>query len=853
MARYVPIPPVSIDPRNEAELLNAALRRVFQASNGTINDFASGSPVTALLEGQVYAQGELLYYLNRLPNAVIQEWIGPFLGSMRQTGSAATVQLTFTIETRDTPFVVESGFAVATTANLAGGIEATFLTDTTLIIPPGEGEGTVSATCAVLGADGNVAAGSLNRYTTNLAGLLTVTNKEAASGGADVESLEEVRQRFYSLIRRPNPVSKEDWENFFIDLFGLGTVVSTVPRRSAQYEPLSPSDEYGHVSFFLLKPSLQQPSSEDIKNINNLIKVSCPNEFEAHVYPIELNDVDVFARFKYDADLGFTRNVETLASTLRAYLTNVFTPDTYWPLGYAPSVGDIQGALVNQIGSYTSPDVLSLEAFFTPRGAGKNVLSPSRFSSFITSEAMNSNDLVQQGGNYFPVVFPFTPSSGSQSSQSVAGNVILSKIKEFSTAVGSYEKNDVILYSGAYYLVQEAFTVAPNRSFESYQTTGVIEATARAVQVWANGLALTTSDIVLATATDFTTTVDLASQPLAWVPVTDFTVPNNTASLLTSQASGFIGSVGATVVTAVDGSTYNVGDYIQVEQVDALRGVVTVTYYVETEFVYSETEDFSPAVREVDIFQEDDFAELEFRYTPRFAIGEYLLDRQTGTYYQALKNFTPATTDVAELVSDRLITPTDFTPTNSRALFRLIEGDVVTLIGGRVTKQYEVTTTFTPIFEAAVYTDPVHSFLVERNDLPQSTADFYDRSYNVENILFTESTGGLKFFRTMAPFTAPVQKVDYTGSLATNTARNEELYGNLLQIVERATCDENIYSRTGDSASLNSLGATNFRFIPDNGLQYVTQIVIEEDGTTSYSPSVKNISPVEYGNGTFAL
>lgn len=853
MARYTPIPPVSIDPRNEAELLNAALRRVFQASNGTINDFASGSPVAALLEGQVYAQGELLYYLNRLPGSIIQEWIGPFLGSMRKTGSAATTQLTFTIETRDTPFVVESGFAVATTANLAGGIEATFLTDTTLIIPPGQGEGTVSATCAVLGADGNVAANSLNRYTTNLAGLLSVTNKEATSGGSDVESLEEVRQRFYSLIRRPNPVSKEDWENFFIDLFGLGTVVSTVPRRSTQYEPLSPSNEYGHVSFFLLKPGSQQPSHEDIRNINNLIKVSCPNEFEAHVYPIELNDVDVFATLKYDADLGFTRNVETLASTLRAYLTNVFTPDAYWPIGYAPSAGDIQGALVNQIGSYTSPDILSLEAFFTPRGAGKNVLNPSSFSPFIISEALNAGDLVQQGGNFFPVAFPFTPSSGSKSSQSVAGNIILSKIKEFDASIGSYEKNDVVSYSGAYYVVQEAFTVAPNRSFQSYQNTGAVEGTARVVQTWANGLTLATSDIVVATETDFATEVDLTSQPLAWVPITNFTVPNNTASLLTSQTSGFVKNVGATVVTAVDGSTYNVGDYIQVELVDVLRGVVTATYLVETEFVYSKTEDFSSAVREVSIFQEDDFTKLEFRYTPRFSIGEYLLDRETGFYYQALKNFTPHTKDVNTLVSDRLITRVNFTPSVSRPLFRLITGDVVTLISGRVTRQYEVTTTFTPIFEASVYADSTHSFLVERDDLPQSTADFYDRSYNTESIIYTEDTGGLRFFRTMAPFTAPVQKLNYTGALAKNTARNEELHGNLLQVVDRAACDESIFSRTGDSASLNSLGSTNFRFIPDNGLQYVTQVVIEEDGSTSYSPSVKNITPVDYGNGTFAL
>ena len=127
-------------------------------------------------------------------------------------------------------------------------------------------------------------------------------------------------------------MSKEDWENFFIDLYGVGTVVSTIPRRSAQYEPISPSDEYGNVSFFVLKPNLSQPTSEDIKNILNLMRVSCPLEFEPHVYPVELNDIEIFADFQYDINLGYARDLESLSSTLRSYLTNVFNPDLYLSL-----------------------------------------------------------------------------------------------------------------------------------------------------------------------------------------------------------------------------------------------------------------------------------------------------------------------------------------------------------------------------------------------------------------------------------------------------------------------------------------------------------------------------------------
>lgn len=852
MSRYIPIPPVSIDPRNEAALLNAALKKVFQASNGTINDFASGSPITALLEGQVFAQGELLYYLNRLPNAVVTEFIGPFLGAMRKSGSAASAQLTFTIETSNTPFVVNSGFGVSTTTGLANGISASFLTDKTLIIPPGEGSGVVSATCTLLGSEANVPAGSINRFTSNLSGLLSVVNKEAASGGSDVETLEETRQRFYSLIRRPNPVSKEDWENFFIDLFGLDTVVSTIPRRSSQFEPSSPSNEYGHVSFFLLKPNNQQPSSQDIQNIGNLIKVSSPNEFETHVYPMELNDIDIFASFKFDADLGFTRNLEALSSTLRAYLNNVFTPGRYWPIDYTPTVSDIQGALVNQIGSFTSPDVLSLKAYFTPRFVGKEVLSPSVLTKFVASETIVAQDLVQQGNNYFPVVVAFSPETGTPASSEVSGNVLLSPIKSFDASVGSYDKNDVILYNAAYYVVKEDFQISPTRAFESYQTANIIESTARALKVWTSGLALTTSDIVLALTTDFSTAVDLTSQPLAWVPTSAFTTPVNTTTLANAQTSNFVSSVAATVLTAVDGTTYTAGQYIQVEQVDALRGVVTLTYLVNNDFTYSATEDFSSVVSEVSIFNETSFSNLTYRYNPRFSIGEYVLDRSTGLYYQALKSFTPYTQTVATMVTDKFLLSVNFTPTASRPIFRLIPGDVISLISGRVTKQYEVNQTFTPIFEPSVYLDSSQGLLTERNDLAVTTADYYDQSYNIESIVYTESPG-LKFYRTLRPFTAPLKQVDFTGSLVDNSARTEELNRNLLQILNKATCDEFVYSRTGDGASLTSLGVCDFKFMPDSGLQFVTQIITEDDGDLSYSPSLKNITPVDYGEGTFSL
>ena len=71
MPRYAPLPVVSIDPRNEAELVQEASQRVYDASNQTLNDFSSGNPLAALIEGQAFAQGEFLFWANQLPEKIL--------------------------------------------------------------------------------------------------------------------------------------------------------------------------------------------------------------------------------------------------------------------------------------------------------------------------------------------------------------------------------------------------------------------------------------------------------------------------------------------------------------------------------------------------------------------------------------------------------------------------------------------------------------------------------------------------------------------------------------------------------------------------------------------------------------
>ena len=121
MPRYAPLPNVSIDPRNEAELVQAAAQKVFEASNNTLNDFSAGNPLAALLEGQAFAQGEFLFWLNQLPPKVLTEWIGPFLGAMRRLGTPSTAQLVLTVNPSDTGIVIPAGTSFLTNPQATAG------------------------------------------------------------------------------------------------------------------------------------------------------------------------------------------------------------------------------------------------------------------------------------------------------------------------------------------------------------------------------------------------------------------------------------------------------------------------------------------------------------------------------------------------------------------------------------------------------------------------------------------------------------------------------------------------------------------------------------------------------------
>lgn len=78
-----------------------------------------------------------------------------------------------------------------------------FSIDETVSIPESEVI-EIGATCTIGGYVGNVKAGAINRFPVTLPGLSSVTNEHDFDGGYDAESDDDLRERYFEKVSRPN-------------------------------------------------------------------------------------------------------------------------------------------------------------------------------------------------------------------------------------------------------------------------------------------------------------------------------------------------------------------------------------------------------------------------------------------------------------------------------------------------------------------------------------------------------------------------------------------------------------------------------------------------------------------------
>lgn len=208
----VPLPDIQLDPRNTEALLSSIQTKIYLESNGALNDFSSASPLSALTEGQAYAQSELLYYLNNLPEAFVLQWL-KLMGIQRIVGSHSYAELLFIRQ----PGYARSVVVPEGTEFFSGSGLKFVLLETVEISTDEPVLGVVRSD--KWGSIYNVPANSILRATTPIQGLSSFYNPQPASGGESQESVGEMKSRALTTLSRRSLTTKLDYQQEIQTLF----------------------------------------------------------------------------------------------------------------------------------------------------------------------------------------------------------------------------------------------------------------------------------------------------------------------------------------------------------------------------------------------------------------------------------------------------------------------------------------------------------------------------------------------------------------------------------------------------------------------------------------------------------
>jgi hypothetical protein len=256
------VPKIVLDPRNDAELLAQAYIRVTNASGGRITANQPGSALMALLEGQTYLTAELLWYLNKLPEALALEVLR-LTGITRITGSKAYGSLLVTLTN-----VLGNAFILS-----SGTVLGQYVTTQDLVIVSGGVQGSVQVEAINAGSQGNAKA-----YSIRLGSITTyvqdVFNNAPIIGGSDLEPVEAYLDRVQRGLRlRSTLVSEEDYNIAAVELAGGQTiaVANTFPLISGD----KVTKATGNVHTFLAYLDYSIPSVDTLYAIKSTMQARC--------------------------------------------------------------------------------------------------------------------------------------------------------------------------------------------------------------------------------------------------------------------------------------------------------------------------------------------------------------------------------------------------------------------------------------------------------------------------------------------------------------------------------------------------------------------------------------------------
>jgi uncharacterized phage protein gp47/JayE len=201
---FGPILPIQLDSRNVRDIVRGIQSRINIESGGQLTDFTPASPLAAISEGQGFAQGELQYYMNSLPEAVSIQWLRS-LGIQRKMGSKSSVEVTFyRVPGYTRPVTIPPGVKLYANSGQVFILreQVSITGDSAVGIAFSERWGSVY----------NVPPSTITRIEKSFLGLDFLTNLASATGGSDLETVEQMKLRAFTLLGRRNLTSRDDFE-----------------------------------------------------------------------------------------------------------------------------------------------------------------------------------------------------------------------------------------------------------------------------------------------------------------------------------------------------------------------------------------------------------------------------------------------------------------------------------------------------------------------------------------------------------------------------------------------------------------------------------------------------------------
>ena len=393
-----------------------------------------------------------------------------------------------------------------------------------------------------------------------------------------------------------------------------------------------------------------------------------------------------------------------------------------------------------------------------------------------------------------------------------------------------------------------------------------------------------------------------------FVPNFHFTLLPSTNTTPGAQASANVSNLQVSLPILKSGGTYEAGSWLKTPAigsgptaevdpyyyyVDQAKGLITKYAYINNTFTFlpsagqtlADSFDGLIANGVISLVATADAMVPQplFQYEPRFepqTILSYRASAKSPTeYYFSLTGFTPTSISPNDLIEQGFISRIDtdpdialelqrqFTPNPVTGIatlcppvpmFVFSPGDTTLFRQQSTVVSYVATQHFTPLFTPGVYI--AAGVLVPSNGENSSAIPFFTPANTRRNEDLILSEDGKNIYRTIRYFTATSPVFNWDGEDVVDTARIEELSGNVLRIVTLYECEQQIRSPNGPDTSGVKLGIAQITLRAKNALGAQNVFVWENTDFSNVVPALsyssggkKVFQPVSYGSGTLAL